>query len=64
MCNTTKKNTVFFATSTPSCLTKLNTILPIAYSELHRTKQLPPAGKEYLCLQINSTSPHAAQCVK
>ena len=25
---------------------------------------MPPVGKEYLCFQVNSKSPHAAQCVK
>ena len=39
-------------------------MLPIAPVELHKSKQLPPSGKEYLCFQINSKSPHAAQCVK
>ena len=42
----------------------LNTTLPIAPVELHKTKTLPPAGKEYFCFQINSKYPHAAQCVK
>ena len=42
----------------------LNTTLHIAPVELHKTKQLPPSGKEYLCFQINSKSPHAEQCVK
>ena len=64
MCNTT----IFFysvkATSTPTSLTLLNTTLHIASVELHKIKQLPPAGKEYLCFQINSKSPHDAQCVK
>ena len=29
-----------------------------------KKKQLPPAGKEYLCFQINERSSHTAQCVK
>ena len=45
-------------------MTPLNTTLPIAPVELHKTKQLTPAGKEYLCFQIKSKYPHAAQCVK
>ena len=62
MCNTTKKNSVQ-ATSTPPNLTPLNTTIPIIPVELNKAKQLPPAGKEYLCFQINSISPHATQCV-
>ena len=45
-------------------MTPLSTTLTITDVELHKTKQLPPAGKEYLCFQINSKSPHASQCVK
>ena len=45
-------------------MTPLNTTLPTAPVELHKTKQLPPAGKECLCFRININSPHAAQCVK
>ena len=45
-------------------MTPLNTTLHIATVQLHKTKQLPPTGKEYLCLQINSKYPHAAQCFK
>ena len=59
-----KHNYSVQATSTPPCLTRLNTTLPIANIELHKTKQLPLAGKEYLCFQINIKSPHVAQCVK
>ena len=51
-------------TSTPPRLTPLNTTLHIAPVELHKTKQLPLAGKECLCFQINRRSHHAAQCVK
>ena len=43
---------------------QLNTTLTIAPVELHKTKQLSPASKYYLCFQIKSKSPHAAQCVK
>ena len=64
MCNTTKKNYSFQDTSTPPHLTPLNTTLNIVPIELHTTTKLPPAGKEYLCFQINSKSPHVAQCVK
>ena len=52
------------ATSTTTRLTPLNTTLTIAPVELHKTKQLPSAGKEYLFFQINRRSSHAAQCVK
>ena len=45
-------------------MTPLNTTLPIAPVELHKTKKLPPPGKEYLCFHINRRSSHAAQCVK
>ena len=48
----------------PPSLTPLNTALHIVPAELQKTKQLPPAGKEYLCFQINSKYHHAAQCVK
>ena len=49
---------------TKTCLTLLNTTIPIVPVELHKTKKLSPAGKEYLCFRINSRSSHAAQCVK
>ena len=58
-----KKNSVQ-ATSTPPLLTPLITTLPIASVELHKTKQLPPVGKEYFCFQIKSKSTHAAHCVQ
>ena len=45
-------------------MTPWNTTLPIAPVEFHKTKQLPLAGKEYLCFQINRISSHATQCVK
>ena len=64
MCNTTKNNYSVQATSTITGLTPLNNALPIAPVELHKTKQLPPDGKEYLCFHINGRSSHAAQCVK
>ena len=64
MCNTTKTNYSVQAIYTPPCLTPLNTTLTIAPVDLDKTKQSTPAGKEYLCFQINSKSPHAAQCVK
>ena len=64
MCNTTKKYYSVLATYTSTLLTPLNTILPIVPVELHKTKQLPPDGKEYLSFQINGRSSHAAQCVK
>ena len=64
MCNTTKKKYIVQATSTTPQLTPLITTLPIASVELQKTTELPPVGKEYLCLQVNSKSPHAAQCVK
>ena len=45
-------------------MTPLITTLPLAPVELTKTTELPPVGKEYLCFQVNSKSPHAAQCVK
>ena len=51
-------------TYTITFLTPLNTTIPIATVELHKTKKLPPDGKKYLCLQINRKSSHDAQCVK
>ena len=38
-------------------MTQFNNILPIVPVELHKTKKIPPAGKEY-------RSSHATQCVK
>ena len=49
---------------TPTILTQLITTLPIAPAEIPKTTYLPLVGKEYLCFQVNSKSPHAAQCVK
>ena len=54
-----KQNYSVQATYTPPRLTTLNTTLPIVPVELHKTTKLPPVGKEYLCFQINSKSPHA-----
>ena len=45
-------------------MTRLHTTLPMAPVELHRTTTLPQVSKYYLCLQINSKSSHAPQCVK
>ena len=64
MCNTTKKNYSVQDKYTTTRLILLNTTLPIAPVELHKTKQLPPVGKEYVCFHINSKFPHASQCVK
>ena len=64
MCNTTKKDYSVQGTSIPTHLKPLNTTLPIVPVELHNTKKITPAGKEYLCFKINSKSTHAAQCVK
>ena len=52
------------AKPTTTSLKPLETALPIVPVDLNKTKQLPPAGKGYLCLQINGISSHAAQCVK
>ena len=59
-----KQNYSLQATSTPPCLTLLNTTLHIVPVELHIINKLPPVGKEYFCFQINSKYPHADQCVK
>ena len=59
-----KQNYIVQASSTPPCLTPINTTLLIAHVELQKTKQLPPAGKEYFCFHINGRYYHAAQCVK
>ena len=40
-----RKKYIVQATSTPPFLTPLKTTLSIAPVELHKTKQLPPAGK-------------------
>ena len=52
------------ATSTTTRFTSLITTLPLAPVQLTKTTELPPVGKEYLYLQVNSKTPHAAQCVK
>ena len=57
-----KQNYSVQATSTTTCLAPLNTTITIAPVELHKTKQLPPSGKEYLCFHINGRSSHSAQC--
>ena len=57
------KNYSVQATYTPPRLTLLNTTLSIAPVELYAITKLPLVGKEYLCFQINSKSPHSAQCV-
>ena len=64
MCNTMQKNYSVNSTSTTNSLTPLNTTLPIEHIELQGTKTLSPAGKEYLCFQINRRSPHATKCFK
>ena len=64
MCNTMGKKNCVQVTSTTTLLTTLNTTLPIAPVDLHKTKQLPPASKQYFCFQINGISYHAAQCAK
>ena len=45
-------------------MTPLNTTRNIASVELHKTKQLPSSGKEYLCFHINRRSSNATQFVK
>ena len=45
-------------------MTPLITTLPLTPFELTKITELPPVGKSYLCFQVNSKSPHAAQCVK
>ena len=64
MCNTTKTEYQCSGQIHTPSLTPLNTTLTIVPVELHTTKQLSPAGKEYLCFQINGRSSHTAQCVK
>ena len=64
MCNNTKTNYSVQATSTTTHLTPFDATLPIASVKLHTTIELSPAGKEYLCFQINGKSSHTAQCVK
>ena len=44
-----KENYSVHATYTPPRLTPLSTTLPISLVKLHKTKQLTPAGEEYLC---------------
>ena len=64
-CVTTQKHNISFqATYTSPCLTPLINNLPLAPVELPKTTYLPPVGKEYLCFQVNSKSPHSDQCVK
>ena len=42
----------------------LNATLPIPSVKLNTTTELPPAGKEYLCFQIDGKYSQAAKCVK
>ena len=64
MCNTRGRNDSVQATSTPTHFTSLNATLPIPYIKLHTTTKLSPAGKEYLCFQINGKSSQATKCLK
>ena len=64
MSNTTKTKYSVQATLTLTRLTLLNNTIPIAPVELHITKKLLPADREYLCFHINCKYPHAARCVK
>ena len=59
-----KQNYSVHATSTTTNLKSLNATIPIASIKLHTTTESTPAGKEYLCFQINGKSSHAAQCIK
>ena len=59
-----KQNYNVQATCTTTNLTPLNAALHILSVKLQTTTELPPAGKEYFCFQINVRSSHAAQCVK
>ena len=45
-------------------LTPLINTLPLVPVKLTKTTELPPVGKYYLCFQVNSKYPHAAQYVK
>ena len=53
MHNTTKIKLQCSGTFTMTHLTPLNDTPPIAPVELHTTKQLTSASKEYLCFQTN-----------
>ena len=59
-----KQNYSVHTTSALPPLTPLITTLTLAPFELTKTTEPPQAGKEYLCFQVNSKSPHASQCVK
>ena len=48
----------------PIHLTPLNAKQTILSVKLHKKTKLPPAGKEYLCFQINGKSSQAAKCVE
>ena len=63
-CVTPQKKVSVQATSTTTRLKPLNDTIHIVSVQLHKTKQLAPAVKEYLCFHINKTYYHAAQCVK
>ena len=64
MCTPQKQNYSVQATSTTTHLAPLNATLPILSVKLHTITKFLPAGKEYLCFQINGKSSHASQCVK
>ena len=55
-----KNNYSVQATSTTTHLIPLKATLHIASVELHTTKKLSPARKEYLCFQIKWKSSHDA----
>ena len=48
----------------PTDLMPLNATMTIPYVKLHTTTKLPPAGKKYLCFQMNGKSSPAAKCIK
>ena len=45
-------------------MTTLKAKLSISSVEFHKTYELQPASKAYLCFHINGKYPHSAQCVK
>ena len=64
MCYTKGKNYSVQSISTPPNSEPLKNTLPLVPVELHKIKQLPLTGKEYLFFHINSKFPHAEQWVK
>ena len=59
-----KQNYIVQATSPPTHLASLDVTLSIPSVKFNTTVKLPPAGKTYLCFQINNRSSQSFKCFK